>query len=790
MKIGIIAPSPVPFTIGGAEKLWWGLLRHINANTPHQAELVKLPTREHSFWDLVESYRAFSELDVSHFDLVISTKYPAWMVSHPRHICYMQHRLRGLYDTYHFTRLPTDYAPDHPELAALCQLLCGPATRERLPEVFTRLANLRYRVDLPQDAFAFPGPFIRQLVHFCDAAALNDSEIESFHAISATVARRQEYFPADAAINVIYHPSNLDELRCGDFRYLFTVSRLDEAKRITMLAEAMRYVAAECELRIAGEGPARARLAELAAADSRIKLIGFRSDAEVIDDYADALAVPFIPYDEDYGLITIEAMLSGKAVLTTSDAGGPTEFVEHNRTGLCVAPDPKELGSAIQWMATNKGAVQRMGAAARRRVQPITWERTVASLLGGASARKSRALRTSKRRKLTVATTFAVTPVRGGGQARIFHIYKNLWPEFETDLITLGGFNEPPFIGEIAPGLREIRVPKSAAHTEAENNISAEVEWFSITDVVFPMLFHLTPQYVEALERSCRKADAVVASHPYPLAAIESTTDKPIWHESQDVEYLLKSDVIPKTSRGLELIDAVRRVESRCCEQAALIMACSEDDKEQLARLYGVDGAKTRVVANGTDFSDTPFVPRTGAAELKGRLGLADQFLAIFVGSWHQPNLDAIEVILKVAREREDVQFLVLGSSCAAFKDRKIPANVGLFGVVEQNVKTLAFAAADLALNPMQNGSGTNLKMLEYAAAGVPILSTRVGIRGLGFRPDVDVFTAPLDDFTAAIRRVQQTSPARLQRMATRARRHAEIHFDWRNISRRFLQSL
>jgi hypothetical protein len=72
-----------------------GLTTRDHLNTSHQAEIVKLPTREHSFWELIESYEAFSKLDLSGFDLVISGKYPAWMISHPRHICYMQHRLAG-----------------------------------------------------------------------------------------------------------------------------------------------------------------------------------------------------------------------------------------------------------------------------------------------------------------------------------------------------------------------------------------------------------------------------------------------------------------------------------------------------------------------------------------------------------------------------------------------------------------------------------------------------------------------------------------------------------------------
>ena len=106
MKIAIVSPSPVPFTIGGAENLMWGLCENINKYTKHQAELIKLPTKEHSFWELIESYYTFYKLDLSHFDLVISSKYPSWMVQHNNCVCYMMHTLRGLYDTYHLMNMP------------------------------------------------------------------------------------------------------------------------------------------------------------------------------------------------------------------------------------------------------------------------------------------------------------------------------------------------------------------------------------------------------------------------------------------------------------------------------------------------------------------------------------------------------------------------------------------------------------------------------------------------------------------------------------------------------------
>ncbi len=77
MKIAIVAPSPVPFLIGGAEKFWWGLHHHINQLTPHVAELFKIPSRDCTFWGTIEAYEEFTGFDLAHFDMVISSKFPA-----------------------------------------------------------------------------------------------------------------------------------------------------------------------------------------------------------------------------------------------------------------------------------------------------------------------------------------------------------------------------------------------------------------------------------------------------------------------------------------------------------------------------------------------------------------------------------------------------------------------------------------------------------------------------------------------------------------------------------------
>ncbi len=66
----------------------------------------------------------------------------------------------------------------------------------------------------------------------------------------------------------------------------------------------------------------------------------------LIDLYKGALAVIYSPFDEDYGYVTLESFLSHKPVITTTDAGGPLEFVEHETSGFVCRAHRRGGGSA------------------------------------------------------------------------------------------------------------------------------------------------------------------------------------------------------------------------------------------------------------------------------------------------------------------------------------------------------------------------------------------------------------------------------------------------------------
>jgi glycosyltransferase involved in cell wall biosynthesis len=94
----------------------------------------------------------------------------------------------------------------------------------------------------------------------------------------------------------------------------------------------------------------------------------------------------------------------------------------------------------------------------------------------------------------------------------------------------------------------------------------------------------------------------------------------------------------------------------------------------------------------------------------------------------------------------------------------------------------------DLGLNPIDTGSGTNLKLLEYAAAGLPALSTPFGTRGTDLTAD-HVFIAPLADWAAVIPRILRDETT-LHKATRRARDLVQERFSWQAVGKKLLGDL
>jgi glycosyltransferase involved in cell wall biosynthesis len=109
-------------------------------------------------------------------------------------------------------------------------------------------------------------------------------------------------------------------------------------------------------------------------------------------------------------------------------------------------------------------------------------------------------------------------------------------------------------------------------------------------------------------------------------------------------------------------------------------------------------------------------------------------------------------------------------------------------GVVSEEVKNGLLASVDVALNPMTSGSGSNLKILEYFATGVPVVSTSFGGRGTSARGWEHFVESEVQDFSQTIDRVLDNEYPRLDTMVKSARELVEREYDWKDIGQKFLE--
>ena len=343
IKRVIVCEVQVPFVHGGAEYHVRALHRQLCAHG-YQAELVSVPFKWYPKSEILAHAAAWRLIDLSEsngepIDLVIGTKFPSYFVRHPNKVAWLIHQYRAAYE---LAGTPYSDFSHSDEDVGLRQSILD-LDRKMLGECHRLFANARN-----------------------------------------TASRLKKYNGLDA--EPLYHPPPFaDRLRAGPYGdYVLFVGRLESIKRPDLAVRAMSHVDRPIRLVMVGDGTQRTRTETLAASlgvSDRIDFAGAVHEQGLIDLYAGALAVIYSPFDEDYGYVTLEAFLSRKPVVTTTDAGGPLEFVEDGTSGMVTDPSPEALASAVNRLAGDRAYAARLGDAGFERARLVTWDGVIEKLV-------------------------------------------------------------------------------------------------------------------------------------------------------------------------------------------------------------------------------------------------------------------------------------------------------------------------------------------------------------------------------------------------------------------------
>lgn len=337
----LVTANVAPFLGGGAEYHIRGLVAALRSHG-HQVACLRLPFRFSPPEAVVRLMTFCDGYDLNvpngvRVDRTISLQFPGYGMAHEDHVVWLMHQHRAAYELFE----PSAAGAEERALRERIQAFDDRA----LGRVVQRFANSR------------------------------------------RVAERLQRFNRLEA-EPLYHPPHAPERfrsRPAD-DYVFYPSRLESLKRQDLLIEAARRTRSPVGFLLAGDGGQAARYRRMIdqyGLGDRVRLLGHISEAEKRAFYARSLAVFFGPHDEDYGYVSLEAMLSAKPVITCSDSGGPLELVEDGRTGLVVPPEPDAVARAVDGLHAGRRSAAAMGVAGRHRYDAlgIGWERVVARLL-------------------------------------------------------------------------------------------------------------------------------------------------------------------------------------------------------------------------------------------------------------------------------------------------------------------------------------------------------------------------------------------------------------------------
>jgi len=234
---------------------------------------------------------AIEQFDFSNYDIVLSdsSSYAKGIVTKPEtlHICYMHTPMRYAWDD--------------------CQ---------------------KYTSD-----FYFPSfikkliPFVMNYIRMWDRTSVD--RVDKLIANSNFVAKRiQKYYKKEA--EVIHPPVNVKDFYAGkgEGKYFLMVGRILAYKKFDIAVEAFNELG--LPLKIIGRGPEMKKLQKLAKAN--IDFLGRVPDEELAKYYADCQAFIF-PQEEDFGIVAVEAMASGRPVVAYRGGDIP-EHIEEKTMGV------------------------------------------------------------------------------------------------------------------------------------------------------------------------------------------------------------------------------------------------------------------------------------------------------------------------------------------------------------------------------------------------------------------------------------------------------------------------
>jgi len=305
-------------------------------------------------------------------------------------------------------------------------------------------------------------------------------------------------------------------------------------------------------------------------------------------------------------------------------------------------------------------------------------------------------------------------------------------------------------------------------------------------------LSSINPSLIRMIKDLCQteNPDVIQVESPYPFVPsyLSKRTEALISLDQHNAEFF---SVLSKFDKRRHFVMAtagitlpyVFLVESFAVNRSDMILSVSRNDVQRLMKLHHINQDKIVVIPNGVDIS---MFDRTRNSSKENLFGICRK-VVFFHGSlgWY-PNLEAASIITDVIAPRiSTANFVICGSNAPNTFLRKASncRNVNYAGYVE-NIEEF-ISNSDICIAPILRGGGTRLKIMEYAAAGKPIVATYKAAEGLPLVNEVHalLFKNVDTDFIDGVEMILSDETL-AEKIGSNARKLA-VRFDWKVIGSR-----
>jgi len=386
--------------------------------------------------------------------------------------------------------------------------------------------------------------------------------------------------------------------------------------------------------------------------------------------------------------------------------------------------------------------------------------------------------------KILMLTPYLPYPPSSGGQVRSYNLIKNLAKDNQITLFSLiKSEEEKKYVNELEKYCTKVRVFNRPPKPWTLKNVLRT--GFSLYP--FLVIRNLSEEERSAVaeELEKEKYDLIHAECFYVMPHIPPTTT-PILLVEQTIEFQVYQHYV-RNNRNIFLkpffyIDVlkIKHWELKFWRKANIVIAVSEADKEKMLKL--APGLKVKVVPNG---AGEDLMKVWGKREPEPRPTIFFQanfsWLQNVEAAWHL----AKDVFPAVKKEIKNAHCWIVGQS-AKEKIGELSSddvvvidlgNVDTRGVIEAYKKATVFVA------PLEGPGGTRLKILGAMAAGVPVVSSKIGIEGIDVKEDKEVMVAPSWEQMAEKTLLLINDKKLYQKVAASARKLIEEKYSYEHIA-------